>query len=82
MSLQFINLSKALKAMGVHYVGTTYGLYGATTDNLRKHKIWVAVNEAGNLVCSKNLLNAGNTWLDDLADLKNNDYNKYLELVG
>lgn len=82
MSLKFINLAKTLAKMNVQYVGTAYGCYGVSEKNLRKHKLWVAINEHNELVCAKALLNAGNKWLDELAHIKNNDEAKWNELVS
>lgn len=81
MSLKFLNLEKICKDLNVSYVGTAYGCYPATSNSFRKHKIWVALNEAGELKVSKNLLDCGNKWLDELAQIKNNDEERWNELI-
>lgn len=81
MSLKFLNLEKICKDLKVSYVGTPYGCYPATSNSLRKHKIWVALNEADELKISKNLLNCGNKWLDELAHIKNNDEERWNEFI-
>lgn len=87
MSLQFLNLPKILGKLNVEYISTQYGSYGVFADSpdfakkLRKHKLWIALNEKNELVVAKDLRDCGNKWLDEIAYIKDNDEAKWNELI-
>lgn len=86
MSLQFLNLHQILVKMGVKRIGSPYGSYAvyptpSFAKDLRKKRFWIALNERDELVCSKNMLDCGNSWLDDLIRMKDNQPDKFKELI-
>lgn len=88
MNYKFINnLPKILLALGVQYLNTVYGSYGVSDSpefakKLRKHKLWIALNAKDELVCSRELLNCDNSWMDTLAHLKENNRDEFNRLMA
>lgn len=86
MSLKFLDLQKILLKLNVEYIGTstsTYAVYDGKefAKKLRQKRLWIALDENNELRVSKSLLDCGNTWLDVLAHMKDNQPEAFEELI-
>lgn len=84
--MKYLNISKIALALKAKTINTPYGFYPISdkpefAKKLKSKGIWVGLNDQNRLCVSYKLLGCGNTFLDDLAYLKDNDPQTFNQLI-
>lgn len=66
--------------MSLRFLNASDSKYFA--DKLRRKHLWLALNDGGELKVSQTLIGCGNNWLDVIAYLKENEPQKFQELIS